>query len=57
MYCGAQVLAYYRDRCGDEVCALKAYNVGLHGKRHRAAQRYVSKVDRHRTAISNVAAL
>lgn len=57
IYCGAQVLAHYRERCGGEVCALKAYNVGLHGKRPSAAQRYVTKVDRHRAAISSLAAL
>ena len=57
IYCGAQVLAYYRDRCGDEVCALEAYNIGLYSKRRSAARRYVTKVDRYRTAMSNVAAL
>ncbi|MDP6471111.1 MAG: lytic transglycosylase domain-containing protein [Pseudomonadales bacterium] len=47
VYCGAQILAYYRERCGAERCALSAYNTGLKGMRgvHRqAGLRYVSKV-------------
>ena len=57
IYCGAQVLAYYRERCGGEVCALQAYNIGLYGTRQRAANRYVNKVDRNREAIASLAAL
>ncbi|MEM9741994.1 MAG: lytic transglycosylase domain-containing protein [Pseudomonadota bacterium] len=45
IYCGAQVLALYRDRCGDTICALEAYNVGPKSRRQRAAARYVAKID------------
>ena len=45
IYCGAQVLALYRDRCGDTVCALRAYNVGPKSRRAGAAARYVAKID------------
>jgi soluble lytic murein transglycosylase-like protein len=52
IYCGAQILAYLRDVCGDERCALAAYNVGLRNHReseaHQAAGlRYVRKVERY----------
>ncbi|MEM1432697.1 MAG: lytic transglycosylase domain-containing protein [Pseudomonadota bacterium] len=45
IYCGAQVLALYRESCGDTICALRAYNVGPKSRRARAAQRYVAKID------------
>ena len=45
IYCGAQVLALYRDRCGDTICALRAYNVGPRSRRTGAAARYVAKID------------
>ena len=47
IYCGAQVLAYLRDLCGDNTCALKAYNVGRYSRKHDAAKRYVAKIDQH----------
>jgi len=52
IYCGAQILAYLRDVCGDERCALAAYNVGLRNHREseahqQAGYRYVRKVERH----------
>ena len=49
IYCGAQILAYLADRCGDVDCALHAYNVGPHNRdpyRERAGARYVAKVER-----------
>ncbi len=45
IYCGVQVLAHYRDSCGGEDCALKAYNVGPKSRRISAAERYLSKID------------
>ena len=45
IYCGAQVLSHLRDRCGDEVCALRAYNIGMYGQEVQAASRYVAKID------------
>lgn len=45
IYCGAQVLALYRERCGDTICALRSYNVGPRSRRHGAATRYVAKID------------
>jgi hypothetical protein len=54
IYCGAQVLSHLRDRCGDDGCALEAYNVGIYGRRENAARRYVSKIDRYRDQLRNV---
>jgi soluble lytic murein transglycosylase-like protein len=55
IYCGAQILSHYKDRCGSESCALHAYNVGINNHRagHRkvAGQRYVAKVDRNRSRL------
>ena len=59
VYCGAQILAHYRDACSRhtatpeeaEACALRAYNVGYNNHDNRwfdqAAQRYVAKIDRN----------
>ncbi len=52
IYCGAQVLSHLQERCGDdEVCALKAYNVGIYAKGHPAGRRYVTKIDRYREQL------
>ncbi|MEZ5559806.1 MAG: transglycosylase SLT domain-containing protein [Pseudomonadales bacterium] len=53
IYCGAQVLSHFKERCGDESCALKAYNVGMAGRRSRAdsAFRYLTKIDRAREQL------
>lgn len=52
VYCGAQVLAYYRAECGDIDCALRLYNVGPANLRlaryQRAGQRYVSRIESSR---------
>ncbi len=54
VYCGAQVLSYYIERCeGDTRCALAAYNVGPYANRDSAASRYVTKVDRYLSSLSN----
>ncbi len=52
IYCGAQILAHYRDVCGSEQCALSAYNVGLKnlqddGYYQEAGLRYARTIDRH----------
>jgi soluble lytic murein transglycosylase-like protein len=50
IYCGAQILAHFRDECGAERCALQAYNVGLNNRDDEfaaAGARYVAKIDRH----------
>jgi soluble lytic murein transglycosylase-like protein len=54
IYCGAQVLSHLRDRCGDEGCALHAYNVGLYAPRHKAGHRYVAKIDHYREQLLNL---
>jgi soluble lytic murein transglycosylase-like protein len=51
IYCGAQVLSHLRDVCGDEQCALRAYNVGQYSTQHQAARRYVAKIDRARDQL------
>jgi soluble lytic murein transglycosylase-like protein len=53
IYCGAQVLSHLKDRCGNEACALEAYNVGIYAQRPRAASRYVAKIDRYREQLRN----
>ncbi len=45
IHCGAQVYAYLKEACGDDDCALVAYNVGRNSTRKHAARRFVSKVD------------
>ncbi len=54
IYCGAQVLAYLKDVCGDDACALAAYNIGINGERKQAARRYVSKIDFHRAKLETI---
>ena len=56
IYCGAQILAHYVERCGDEACALSAYNIGPYGAKQQAAQRYVAKVAQWRDALNQVTA-
>ena len=51
IYCGAQVLSHLMERCGDDTCALQAYNVGINSSRVQAGRRYVSKVDRYRDRL------
>jgi soluble lytic murein transglycosylase-like protein len=52
IYCGAQVLAFYKAECGDLDCALRLYNVGPGNLRHAqyqlAGQRYVSRIESSR---------
>lgn len=45
IYCGAQVLSHLRDRCGDDVCALEDYNIGMYSQQVSAARRYLAKID------------
>lgn len=54
IYCGAQVLSHLRERCGDDRCALAAYNIGMYSERVQAAHRYVTKIDRARSRLSEV---
>ena len=54
IYCGAQVLAHFLERCGAISCALGAYNVGMHSNREHAAKRYVAKVAKHRDLLRNL---
>lgn len=48
IYCAAQILASFRDRCGALLCALHSYNLGATGARHAywapAKARYVAKI-------------
>jgi len=53
VYCGAQILSHMMERCdGDTACALAAYNVGPYAQRAGAARRYVQKVDRYMSSLS-----
>ncbi len=49
IYCGAQVLAYYKHRCGDLECALRLYNVGPANLRRpsyqQASNRYLARIE------------
>lgn len=59
VYCGAQILAHYQERCARVVptpedaqaCALRSYNVGYHNRDNvyftPSANRYVAKIHRH----------
>ena len=59
LYCGAQILAYYEQRCSvvtptpedAQACALRSYNVGYRNRNNvyfkPAANRYVAKINRH----------
>ena len=65
IYCGAQILAYYRERCATALttsedaqsCALRAYNVGYRNRNNvyflPAANRYVAKINRHLAPLTN----
>ncbi len=50
VYCGAQILAHYMERCGNFTCALEMYNVGPKNARKAAyagaRERYIAKVNR-----------
>ncbi len=55
IYCGAQILSYYRDKCGDDQCALHAYNVGPYTRYYAdAGLRYVDKVNDHRAHMLSI---
>jgi hypothetical protein len=45
------VLSHLRDQCGDEQCALRAYNTGQYSRQMNAARRYVAKIDRARDRL------
>ena len=52
IYCGAQVLAYFREVCEQDMkCALQSYNVGFtsfkKGAYIQARKRYLAKVNKH----------
>lgn len=53
IYCGAQVLAHYRDQCGELECALRLYNVGPGNLRlpqyQKASSRYLVRIESHRS--------
>lgn len=51
IYCGAQILAHYKERCGAEDCALSAYNIGPYSGKRQAGERYVAKVGRWKEAL------
>ena len=55
IYCGAQILSYYRERCGNDECALHAYNVGPYTRFYAdAGLRYVNKVNNHRAHLLSI---
>ena len=64
LYCGAQILAYYHERCAvttapedAQSCALRSYNVGYRNRDNvyfrPAAARYVAKINRHLAPLVN----
>lgn len=65
IYCGAHILAYYRERCATasttsedvQSCALRAYNVGYRNRNNvyflPAANRYVAKINRHLAPLAS----
>ena len=65
LYCGAQILAHYQERCARvagspeevEACALRSYNVGYRNHDNvyfrPAANRYVEKISRYRGPLVN----
>jgi soluble lytic murein transglycosylase-like protein len=58
IYCGAQILAHYRDVCGTEECALSAYNVGMKNERsdeyyQQVGRVYARKIDAHLERFEN----
>ena len=59
IYCGAQILASFRDSCGELQCALHSYNLGATGARHahweRAALRYIAKIENGLARFEGVA--
>ena len=58
IYCGAQILSHFRDRCDDDTdCALVAYNIGPYGKQKQAGRRYASKIGKYRDTLRNYASL
>lgn len=61
VYCGAQILAHYVDRCGDHACALQLYNVGPGNMRdphfRRASNRYLTKVEDTRSLLVDTTAV
>lgn len=65
VYCGAQILAHYQERCTVAVpapddaqdCALRSYNVGYRNRTNTyflpAANRYVAKINRHLAPLAS----
>lgn len=58
IYCGAQILAHYRELCGTDECALSAYNVGMKNERsdqyyQQLGRVYARKIDEHVERIEN----
>ncbi len=51
IYCGAQILSYFKESCGEAKCALLAYNLGPRGMTLEqfasAGTRYVNRIDGH----------
>ncbi len=58
IYCGAQILSHFRDTCGNETCALKAYNLGPRGMQQErfasAGVRYVTRVGGYRELFDSL---
>jgi len=51
VYCGAQVLAHLKERCGNLECALASYNVGFNARQRQSGLRYVSRIEHHRSKL------
>ena len=54
IYCGAQVLAHFVERCGGLECALASYNVGFNAWQRPAGARYVSRIERHLSKLDRI---
>lgn len=61
VYCGAQVLAHFRERCGDLECALRLYNVGPGNMRlpqyQKASSRYLVRIRSNRSMFEETTML
>lgn len=57
VYCGAQIIAHYREQCGDVDCAFRLYNVGPSNVRDpyylERSHLYLSKIENGRNRLEN----
>lgn len=58
IYCGAQILAHFRDVCGSLECALQSYNIGPYNRDDarwvKAGSRYLNKIASRMAQLESV---